>query len=116
MVMFKNETLHPCLSLAGERLEISPSPVVLNQSGETTITITFLQFQGTPEELHLFKVHFLSNNSVKRLGTVTESGIENGMASFTFQATENGTIKVEAQFETGGVLHKVISLAHLICT
>ena len=49
-------------------------------------------------------------------GTVTESGIENGMASFTFQATENGTIKVEAQFETGGVLHKVISLAHLICT
>lgn len=113
------DTLLACLSLSGERLEISPNPVVLDRSGETTITISFLQFQGTPEQPHAFKVELLSNNSAKKLGLVTESGIVHGVAPFTFQATKNGTIRVEAQFrvavETGVQIHRVTSLVRLIC-
>ena len=51
-----------------------------------------------------------------RLGFVTQSGIENGVASFTFTATENGTISVEADFTVGADGLRVTSnVVQLIC-
>ena len=113
------EALLICLSFTAERLKISPSPDIrVDSSRMVTIAINFLQFEGSPEHPHTFFVNFVSSSTMEtqRLGFVAESGIENGVASFNFTATENGTISVEADFTVGAESHRVTSNAvQLIC-
>ena len=116
------EALTSCLfvSLSGERLWISPSPILrVNSSGKATITIHFVQFKGTPEHLYAFHVDWTSNTSSERLGLISESKIVNGTARFSFSTTHNGSISVVAEFRVGHVLpqnHRVTSNAvQVIC-
>ena len=113
------EVLLICLSFTAERLKISPSPAIRVDSGVmVTITITFLQFEGSPEHPRAFFVNFVSSSTMEtqRMGFVAESVIENGVASFTFTATENGSISAAADFTVGTESHRVTSNAvQLIC-
>ena len=111
------EALTSCLfvSLSGERLWISPSPVLrVSSSGKATIGIHFAQFEGTPENPYAFHVDSTSNTSTERLGLISESKIVNGTARFSFSPTHNGSISVVAEFRVGHVLpqnHRVTSNA-----
>ena len=116
------EALTSCLlaSLLGERLRISPSPVLrVNSSGTATITIHFMQFEDTPEHPYAFHVDWTSNASSERLGLISESKIVNGTARFSFSTTHNGSISVVAEFRVGHILpqnHRVTSNAvQVIC-
>ena len=119
MMLEQLEALLLCLSLSAERIWISPSPnITVDSSRMVTINITFLQFEGSPEHPHTFFVDFVSSTTMETqsLGSVAESKIENGVASFNFTATENGTISVEADFTVGAEGHRVTSNAvQLIC-
>ena len=116
------EALTSCLlvSLSGERLLISPRPVLrVDSSGTATITIHFVQFEDTPEHPYAFHVDWTSNASSERLGLISESDIVNGRAYFHFNATHNGSVSVVAEFRVGHVLpqnHRVTSNAvQVIC-
>ena len=116
------EALTSCLfvSLSGERLWISPSPVLrVSSSGKATIIIHFLQFEGTPEQPYAFHVDWMSNTSSERLGLISKSKIVKGTARFSFSPTHNGSISVVAEFRVGHVLpqnHRVTSnTVQVIC-
>ena len=111
------ETLLVCLSLSGERLKISLSPVLRVATNRTAaIVISFAQFKGTPEHPYAFYVDFSSNTSSKRLGLVTESKIVNGTANFSFSATHSGNLRVVAEFRVGPQNHRVTSnVVRVIC-
>ena len=90
----------------GERLRVFPFPVVrVNSTGVATITIMFAQFDGTPEIPNTFYVYLLpegaSESEKLEFDPILESGIENGVASLSFNTTENGTITAEAEFRVG---------------
>ena len=113
-----------CLSTRlAERLRVFPFPVVrVNSTGVVTITIMFTQFDGTPEVLKTIYVYFLPEGALEserlKFDPILESRIENGVASFSFNATENGTITAEAEFRVGldPRNHRVTSdPVHLIC-
>ena len=94
------------LTRLAERLRVFPFPVVrVNSTGVATITIMFTQFDGTPEVLKTFYVCFLPDGASEaeklQFDPILESRIENGVASFSFNATENGTITAEAEFTVG---------------
>ena len=115
------------LPLLGERLQISPSPVLrVNSTGIATIVITFVLFKGTPEHPKTFYVYFLPDTASQRFEfePILEHRIKNGVASFTFNATENGSMSVEAEFTVGHTVsihtvpqnHRVTSdVVHVIC-
>ena len=104
----------------GERLQVYLGPVLMvNSTGTATITIKFVQFEGTPEQPKIFYVYFLPESVSERLEfAILQSGIKKGEASLTFNTTENGSISVEAEFRVGLVpqTHRVASnVVHLIC-
>ena len=94
------------LTRLAERLRVFPFPVIrVNSTGVATITIMFTQFDGTPETPKTFYVYFwpegASESEKLEFDPILESRIENGVASFSFNATENGTITAEAEFRVG---------------
>ena len=93
-------------SLSGERLQVSNTSVVwVNGAWSVTVTIRFTQFEGTPEIPKTFYVYLLpegaSESEKLKFGPILESKIENGVASLSFNTTENGTITAEAEFRVG---------------
>ena len=96
---------------SAERLHISPPVLRVNSSRIATITINFIQFEGTPEYPTTFHVFFSPDTTSEKFEfePILESRIQNGVASFTFNATENGTISVEAEFRVGPQNHRVTS-------
>ena len=108
---FENDTLlHGGLfelpSLSDERLQVSITSVVwVNGTWLVTVTIRFAQFEGTPEIPKTFYVYFLpegaSESEKLKFAPILESRIENGVASLSFNATENGTVAAKAEFAVG---------------
>ena len=93
-------------SPSDERLQVSITSVVrVNGTWSVTITIMFTQFEGTPEVPKTFYVYFLpegeSESEKLKFAPILESRIENGVASLSFNTTENGTITAEAEFRVG---------------
>ena len=80
----------------------------------------FTQFEGTPEIPKTFYVYFLpegaSESEGLKFAPILESRIENGVASLSFNTTENGTITAEAEFRVGSSSYTVTSNpVSLIC-
>ena len=92
-------------SLSDERLQVSITSVVwVNGTWSVTVTISFTQFEGTPEIPKTFYVYFLPENADSeklKFAPILESRIENGVASLSFNATENGTVTAKAEFAVG---------------
>ena len=93
-------------SLSDERLQVSITSVVwVNGTWLVTVTIRFAQFEGTPEIPKTFYVYFLpegaSESERLKFAPILESKIENGVASLSFNATENGTVTAKAEFAVG---------------
>ena len=108
-------------SLSDERLQVSITSVVwVNGTWLVTVTIRFAQFEGTPEIPKTFYVYFLpegaSESERLKFAPVLESGIENGVASLSFNTTANGTVTAEAEFRAGPSSYTVTSNpVSLIC-
>ena len=101
-------------SLSDERLQVSITSVVwVNGTWSVTVTIMFTQFEGTPEIPKTFYVYFLpegaSESERLKFAPVLESGIENGVASLSFNTTANGTVTAEAEFRVGPSSYTVTS-------
>ena len=108
-------------SLSDERLRVSITSVVrVNGTWSVTVIIRFAQFEGTPEVPKTFYVYFLpegaSESKRLKFAPILKSGIENGVASLSFNATENGTVTAEAEFRAGPSSYTVTSNpVSLIC-
>ena len=94
------------ISPSDERLQVFITSVVwVNGTWLVTVTVMFTQFEGTPEVPKTFYVYLLpegaSESEKLKFAPILESKIENGVASLSFNATENGTVTAKAEFAVG---------------